>query len=142
MKRSIHIEAPVETVFSAFKDPAKLWDLMPIHTQLDDVKVTEDGVGTYESWHGKIAGLPVRGFEVLTDVVPNRHITSRSSNAMVGKWVYDFEPEGSGTKLTMEHHPESFWRIRPLRNLWDMAGERMTDSFMARVKDTLETQGG
>ena len=141
MMRSIHIEAPVERVFGAFKDPGRFWDLMPIHTQLDDVKVTKEGVGTYESWHGKIAGLPIQGFEVLTEVVPNKHITSRSSNAMVGTWDYDFEPEGSGTKLTMEHHVESFWRIRPLRNLWDLAGERMTVSFMARLKDALETKG-
>jgi Polyketide cyclase / dehydrase and lipid transport len=141
MKRSIHIEAPVETVFDSFMDPVRLWDLMPIHTELDDVKVTKEGVGTYESWHFKIAGLPVRGFDVLTDVVPNKHITSRSSKAMMGTWDYDFESEGSGTKVTMEHHPGSFWRIPPLRNLMDLVTERMNDTFMARVKDTIETQG-
>jgi carbon monoxide dehydrogenase subunit G len=141
-KYSIHIEAPVETVFDSFKDPAKLWDLMPVATQLDDVKVTKEGVGTYYSWHLKVTGLPVvRAFDVLTDVVPRKHITDRSSNAMVGTWDYDFEPEGSGTKLTMEHHPQSFWRIPPLRNLMDLATERMSGSFMARVKDTIETPG-
>lgn len=140
MKRSIHIEAPVETVFDSIKDPARLWDLLPIHTHLDDVQVTQEGVGTYESWHFKIAGLTVRGFDVATDVVPNKHITSRSSNAMVGRWDYDFEPEGSGTKLTMEHHPESFWRIRPLRNLMDLVTDRMNESYMTRLKDAIETR--
>ena len=141
MKQSIHIEAPVETVFGSFKDPARFWDLNPFDSQLDDVKVTKEGVGTYTSWHAKIYGLPVRGFSVVTDVVPNKHITDRSSNPLVGTWDYDFEPEGSGTKLTAEHHSESFWRIPPLRNLVDLATERANASFMARVKDAIETQG-
>ncbi len=136
MKGSIHIEAPVETVFGfffdSFKDPAKLADLAPGDTQYDDVKVTKEGVGTYMSWHAKIAGLPMRGFDVVTDVVPNKHISQRSSNAMVGTWDYDFEPEGSGTKLTLEHHWGSFWGIPPLSNLMDLPLERMNASFMAR----------
>ncbi len=141
MKRSIHIEAPVETVFGSFMDPARFWDLMPIHTHLDDVKVTKEGVGTYTSWHGKFAGMPFRGFDVYTDVVPQRHITERSSNTMAGTWNYDFEREGSGTKLTMEHHPESFWRAPLLSNVMEMVTERMTDTVMARLKDAIETQG-
>jgi carbon monoxide dehydrogenase subunit G len=141
MKQSIHIEAPVEKVFGFLMEPAKSWDLLPIHSQLDDVKVTKEGVGTYESWHFRVAGLTVQGFDVLTDVVPNKHITSRSSRAMTGTWDYDFEPEGSGTKVTMEHHPESFWRIPPLRVLMDLVTERMNDTYMARVKDTIETRG-
>ncbi len=140
MKQSIHIEAPVETVFDSFKDPARFMDLGP--GEFDDVKVTKDGVGTYMSWHMKIAGLPVmRGFDVYTEVIPNKHITERSSNRLVGTWDYDFEPEGSGTKLTMEHHLESFWRIPPLRNLVDLAVDRMYALYMTQVKDILEAQG-
>lgn len=138
MKRTIHIEAPVEKVFDSFKDPAKLQGLTEFAGKIDDVRVTEEGVGTYFSWHGKIAGLPTRGFDVLTDVVPGKHITERSSRAMVGTWEYDFEPEGTGTKLTLEHHPESFWRFPPLRNLNDMVTERMSDSFMLRAKEAIE----
>ena len=149
MKHSIHIEAPVETVFDFFfgyyKDRAKaqrLMDVMPLPGQLDDVKATKEGVGSYASWHMKIAGLPIlEGFEVVTGVDPPKHLTERSSHAMMGTWDYDFEPEGSGTKLTMEHHPESFWRIPPLRNLNDLVTDRMNKSFMARAKDTIETQG-
>lgn len=140
MKQSIHVEAPVEKVFEAFKDPAKFQELMPMRTQIDEVKATKEGVGTYASWHAKLAGLPIRGFDVLTNVVPNEHITERSSHPLVGTWDYYFEPEGSGTKLTMEHHPESIWRFPPLRNLMDLAVGRMNASFMPRVKDALETQ--
>ncbi len=140
MKRSIHIEAPVETVFDSFKDPARFVDLDPGGTQVDDVKITKEGVGTQMSWHTKIAGLPIRGVEIYTDVVPNKHITSKSSFGMVGRWDYDFEPEGSGTKLTLDHHLESFWRVPPLRNLMDRVTAKLNDTYIARVKDAIETQ--
>ncbi len=144
MKRSIHIEAPVETVFDSVfdyvKDPAKMQDMMRVDVQVDDVKVTKEGAGTYYSWRWKIAGVPLQsGFDVLTDVVPGKHITDRSSNSMVGTWDFDVEAEGSGTKLTMEHHPQGFWRIPPLRGMTDVVRGRLSDSFMLRLKDTIET---
>ncbi len=144
MKRSIHIEAPVEkvfdTVFDTIKDPAIMHGVVRVDVKIDDVKVTKEGVGTYYSWRWRIAGVPVQGgFDVLTDVVPGKHITDRSSNAMVGTWDFDVEAEGSGTKLTLEHHPQSFWRIPPLRGLTDVVRGRMSDSYMLRLKDTIET---
>lgn len=141
MKQSIHIEAPVETVFDSFKDPAKFWDLTPFDSQLDEVKVTKEGVGTYTSWHARMYGVPIQGFSVFTNVIPDKHITERSSNPLVGTWDYDFQSEGSGTKLTAEHHSESFWRLPPLRNVIDLFTERASATFMARVKDAIETRG-
>ncbi len=140
MKQTVHIEAPVKTVFDSFKDPANFMDLAPGDTQVDEVKITKEGVGTYMSWHAKIAGVPLRGFDVYTDVVPNKHITDRSSNPLVGTWHYDFEPEGSGTKLTMEHRTGSIWGLPPLRNLVDVVVRRMSDSYIPRVKAALEAQ--
>ncbi len=148
MKHSIHIEAPAERVFDFvfdyYKDRAKaqaLADLTGFKTRIDDVKATKEGVGSFASWHMQFGGLPVRAFTVVTGMDRPKHLTERSSNAMEGTWDTDFEPEGSGTKLTMEHHPGSFWRIPPLPYLMDLAKARMNDTFMARLKDTIETQG-
>ncbi len=109
-------------------------DLEPFGSQVDDVKVTKEGAGAYYSWHAKIAGLPVRGFDVYTEFVPNQPITDRSSIPLAGTWDYDFEPEGSRTKLTMEHHPGLLWRIPPLRSLMDLSTGRVKDFYLARVR--------
>ena len=66
-------------------DPRNDIDRMPIDTEILEVKLTEDGTGTYTSYRSKIAGVPFEMFDVVTDVVPNRRITSKSSSACRGR---------------------------------------------------------
>ncbi len=136
MRRSLHIEAPVETVFGYFKDPANWRDIMP--GEMPEMKVTKDGIGTFVSWRFKVAGIPIEGFQVLTDVVPNRHITERSSSAAFGTWDYTFEPEGSGTQVTMTVRPGSFWRFPPFAQFVAWGESRMADRLMPIFKAKIE----
>jgi hypothetical protein len=140
MRQSIHIEAPVEAVFEHFLDPRSDIDLMPVESQILEVKPTAEGTGTYTSYRGKIAGIPFEMFDVLTDVVPNRRISSKSSSAAVGTWTYTFEPEGTGTKVTAEHSSRSFWRLPLLRNLTDLVTSRANASFMPKVRARIEAE--
>ena len=140
MRGTFHIEAPVETVFDFFFDPRKSADLFP-SMEIREFITTEEGVGTYTGYHTKMAGLPFDVFSVYTEVVPNKHITDKSSSALVGTWEYSFEPEGAGTTVTMEHHSRSFWGIPPLSNLGDLVTARMNESYMRRVKDRIEASG-
>lgn len=141
VKMSYYIDAPVESVFDFFKDPSNQVDSPPFSDmEVHDAKMTKEGVGTYYSWSVKMFGIPVEGFEVVTDFEPNKHMTEKSSNAMVGTWEYTFEPEGSGTRLTMEHRQRSLWALPPLRNLMDYAMPRLSRSFMAAVKAELESE--
>ncbi|HEX6485297.1 MAG TPA: SRPBCC family protein [Nocardioidaceae bacterium] len=140
MKQSIYIEAPVETVFDHFMDPRKDIDLMPIDTEVLEFKLTEEGIGTYTSYRSKIAGIPFEMFDVVTDMVRNKRITSKSSSAMEGTWTYTFEPEGKGTRLTMEHQAGSLWRLPLLRNVMDMTTSRMTASYLPKAKARIEAE--
>src|SRR5512139_1167702 len=105
-RQSFYIDAPVETVFEYFKDPNLTRDAA--RYELGEVKLTKDGVGTFYTWGFKVAGLRYEGLEVLTDVVPDKHITERSSVALAGLWEYDFEPEGTGTRMIIMFHLRSF----------------------------------
>jgi hypothetical protein len=138
MKRSIHIEAPVEKVFDFFKDPRNVPEGIPEPYEVKDVKLTEEGVGTYYRWVVRIAGLPVEGFDVYTEFIPNQRITDRSSLSMTRDFITSFEPEGSGMLLTIETHHRSFWRIPPLRELVDLvqstASERLLSAWKARME--------
>ena len=138
MKVSYHIDAPVESVFDYFMDPASDTG---IGGEIVEAKMTKEGIGTYLHWRMKVAGVPVfEGFEVITDLVPNKHITEKSSRALVGTWEYSFEPEGAGTKVTMEHQPRSLWALPPLSSLVDLTTTRLSKSYIGRVKPKLEGQ--
>ena len=136
MKVSYYIDAPVETVFDYFKDPASDDGL---GVEVLEAKMTKEGIGTYLTWRVKVAGIPVwHGMDVFTDLVPNKHITEKSSSAMVGTWEYTFEPEKTGTRLTMEHRPRSFWGLPPLANLIDYGTTRMSRVYIDRVRPRIE----
>lgn len=134
IRQSVHIEAPVEKVFDFFKDPKNLGDIME-GMVLKDVTVTKEGVGTTYSWIGKFGVLALEGFDVYTEVVPNKKITDKSSR--FGTWTYFFEPEDGGMKLTTEVEPRSVWRIPPVDKLlaWSMA--RRSEKFWLRVRERL-----
>ena len=138
MKRSIHIEAPVEKVFDLVKDPRYVPEGVTMHFDVTDVKLTGEGVGTYYRWVTKTPVLRIEGFDVYTEFVPNQRITDRSSSPMAGDITISFEPEGSGTKVTMESHPRSFWGIPPLRELADFFKGMIGERFLSAVKAEME----
>ncbi len=146
VKQSIYIDAPVEKVFDFCKDPRKTWSVMPDQmlggSELADVKMTKDGVGTYYSWTVRLAGLRVEGFNVFTEFVPNKRITDRSSRSFVGTWTVSFEPEGSGTRLTEWRHPVSFWPLRAFDRLLDGFRVSLEQQSLEKMKEALEKSAG
>jgi hypothetical protein len=70
--------------------------------------------------------------------VPNQRITDRSSSSLGGTWRYLFEPEGSGTKLTVENRVRSFWRIPPLEKPLDWVMAKTHVARFIKVKEILE----
>ena len=139
MKRSIHIEAPVEKVFDFFKDPRTGWgEIFATPFAFKDANPTAEGVGTYYGWASKTPGLRFEGFDVYTEFIPNQRITDRSSSSIAGDSTYSFEPEGSGMRLTIESHPRSFWRIPPLRELMDWGKSMASERVLSAVKAKME----
>lgn len=103
-----------------------------------DVSVTQEGLGTHYVWTAKIAGFTIEGFDVFTEFIPNQRITDMSSSSLEGTWTYAFQPEGSGTKLTVENRVRSFWRILPLEIVLDWVTAKTHNPRFARLKARLE----
>ncbi len=95
-------------------------------------------VGTYHSWVSKTPGLRFEGFDVYTEVIPNRRITDMCSASVAGYMTYSFEPEGSGMQLTLESHPRSFWRIPPLKELVERVQSTEAERLPSAVKARME----
>jgi ligand-binding SRPBCC domain-containing protein len=140
-KMTFHVDAPVEKVFDFFMDPTIQVDYSPFSDmKVHEVKLTKEGVGTFYDWSVKMFGIPVSGFDVVTEYERNKRFVEKSSNPMVGTWEYTFEPERSGTKVTMEHHQRSLWNLPPVRYLVDYTTPRLSRSFIKQLKVQLESE--
>lgn len=139
LRHSIYIEAPVETVFDFWKDPRRPFALAPDdRVKLVDVKITESGVGTYYGSVMTMLGRTVETGTVYSEVVPNELIVDKSSMDLHGSWRYEFAPEGTGTRLTMQGEPRGLWRLPGVLWLVGLVMGPRHEQVLARLKETLE----
>jgi hypothetical protein len=141
--QSIYIEAPVERVFDWFRDPRNWLTLTPAPPRWEEIAsahVTEEGLGTFHVWAmTPLPGVRFEPFAVCTEFVPNKRIVDRWSLPFYGSYTYSFDAEGSGTRLTLQRHPRSFWRLRPLDRLVDRFETRSNEQFLGKLKTLLES---
>jgi ligand-binding SRPBCC domain-containing protein len=134
----LHVEAPVEKVFEFFRDPANWNRLTDGEVVYKDVRRTPEGLGTSYTWSTRLAGVPIEGFNVFTEFVPDRRITDRCSRSFEGTWTYAFEPEGSGTRITLANQAGRPWTLPVLSRLMDWVTARTHEPVMARFKALME----
>jgi hypothetical protein len=141
-EQSIYIEAPVEQVFDFCRDPRNWPSLAPPRlarrVEMTHVHVTGEGLGTSYVWVLHLPGVRVESFGVFTEFVPNERIVEKTSVAFEGAWHYTFAREGSGTRLTMQRRPRSFWRLRLFDRLVDRFDGPATEKFLAQMKEAVE----
>ncbi len=142
---SIYIEAPVENVFDFFKDPRNWLTMDPAAAQREeilDAHVTPEGLGTFHVWALKpMPGVRYECFGVFTEFVPNKRIVDKWSLAIEGDETYTFDAEGSGTRLTIQPHRASIWRLWLLDKLVDRFERREQERSLAMLKKVMEATG-
>lgn len=138
-KRSVHIDAPVETVFDYVEDPHHFYDAFPGDdgTTLTDVTLTPEGVVSTYKWKGKMFVFHIEGVMTREDYIPNERIVDHSSTGPV--WTFTFEPDPIGTKLSLAFE----WSSKvPLadkvidRVAW--SGDRDLDTMLTNMKKAIE----
>lgn len=101
LKTSITINAPVEKVFSYLSDPKNLPDVWPSMAEVKDVQPAPAG-GYNFSWVYKMAGMRFDGASETIEHIPNQRTVTRSTKGIESHFVWTYEPENGGTKLTVE----------------------------------------
>jgi uncharacterized protein YndB with AHSA1/START domain len=99
VEKTITIDAPVEKVFAYVDDPANLVEVWPSLVEVKDVERLPGG-GSKFGWVYQMAGVRFDGVAEAVEYVPNRHIVSKSEGGVSSTITWEFEPEGSGTKVT------------------------------------------
>lgn len=104
--RSITVNASPESVFEEFNDLEKWqeWQYWNTMEKPGDMKLTfgekKQGTGASYSWDGKETG---KGTITITESIPNKSVASDIdfTGSGVAKGLYTVEPDGEGTKATM-----------------------------------------
>ena len=139
--KSIHVDAPVETVFAYVKDPYHFYDAMPdsMRAKLKAVDVTPEGVGTTYEWVvGHLAGFELVGVVTRKESVVNERIVDSSSTGPV--WTWTLEPDGDDTSVTLAF--EYSTKIPFVDKVIDAIawrGDRDVDAILAAIKNEVET---
>lgn len=142
-KRSVHVDAPVDSVFDYVQDARHFWEAWDEewrrHMALAEVKTTPDGVGSTARLMGRMF-LFFHMEWVLTreEYVPNERIVD---HAWLGRMITTLEPaDPDGTTLSMAWE----WDARvPLvaealdRVSWN--GEKELDIVLANLKKAIES---
>ena len=103
-ERSVHIDAPVATVFAYVEDPehfmaAFLTEEERRHTAAVDISMTPEGVGSTVRLAGRMLHLfHIEWTVTREEYVPNERIVD---HVPAGKLIYSFAPDADGTTLTL-----------------------------------------
>lgn len=101
IKRTITINAPVEKVFGYMEDPTNLPEIWPSMVEVKDVRPSASG-GKDFGWVYKMAGMRFEGASETIEHIANQRTVTKSTKGIESTFVWTYEPEDSGTKLTVE----------------------------------------
>lgn len=101
VRKSILLNSPVEEVFAFVENPSNMPDVWPSLERVTDVERQPNG-GYSCNYIYRIAGMRFEGHTDLVEHVPNQRIVTRSKIGMEGIVRWTFQPEGNGTRLTIE----------------------------------------
>jgi uncharacterized protein YndB with AHSA1/START domain len=143
-ERSMHIDAPVERVFDYVQDPHHFFEAFPekdrAHMAIAEVNLTPDGIGsTFRIMSRMLLLFHMEFTMTREEFVPNERIVDAVSAG--GVWTYTFEPDESGTTLSIgfgwtEKWPEAAAQLMD-RMSWD--GDHDLDLMLVNIKKAIET---
>jgi uncharacterized membrane protein len=101
VQKSILNNAPVEEVFAFVENPSNMPDVWPSLERVTDVERQPNG-GYCCKYIYRIVGMRFEGYTDLVEHVPNQRIVTHSKIGIEGTLRWTFQPEGNGTRLTIE----------------------------------------
>ena len=140
VEKTITINAPVEKVFGYMTEPTNLPEIWPSMVEVKDVQPSPVGGSNYK-WVYKMAGMRFEGATETVEYVANQRTVTESKAGIPNKFVFTYQRENSGTKLTVEAE----YTI-PVPLLGKLAeafivkqNEHEAEAMLANLKDRMET---
>ena len=137
--QSITIHAPVEKVFSFLSDPTHWMSAFPGDSEVTEVNIKPDGVGTSARWSAKMLGINMSVTHEYREVIPGKRIVSKASVGPV--LTFSLEPVDVGTELNVEQSFDiqaPFVRV-PVQAIFARWAEDDIEALVANIKSMVES---
>lgn len=138
LMRSVTINAPAEKVFTFLSDPAHWMQAFPGDSEVTEIDIKPDGVGTSARWSAKMFGVTMFTTHEYREIVPNKRIVSKASVGPV--LTFSLEPVADGTELSVEQSFDiqaPFVRV-PVQVLFARWTEDDIEGLVANIKSLVE----
>jgi carbon monoxide dehydrogenase subunit G len=97
-----HIKAKPEAVLGFIADVRNRTRYLPSLKSLTDIKGGPAGAGTSWKWKFAVLGTEFEGTARSTKYEPGKLYSFQTEGGLESNWNYQTEPEGDGTKLTID----------------------------------------
>ena len=139
IRKSIVINAPVETVYDFLTRPQNLLQIWPSLIEVRNVKRAANGAHSFD-WTYKMAGVKFRGHTEVTEVEPNKGHVARVVKGIPSTFIWTYI--GLGNETTVNLEVEYTMPGRVLRTLSEpfvtKVNERDADALLTNLKTRLE----
>jgi carbon monoxide dehydrogenase subunit G len=136
-----HIDNTPEAVISYIADVRNRTNYLTMLKSVSDIQGDPSAAGTTWKWEWSAFGLEFHGTGRCLEHEPGRHYRMQSEGDIRSTWTYRAQPEGEGTKLTVDLDYEVPERAIPFLPL-DAAGEAVRraaiDRALQKLKEILD----
>ena len=140
---SILINKPIEEVFDFTASPINGPKFIPNLAENTNIKPEKPSVGQTFDWHFNMFGVSLRGNAKVTGFERPYKVTIETGGNTKTTWVYSFEGESSGTKVSVdveyELH-EDVLRKFVDKVIVDKINQRSAQQMLENLKTILESK--
>jgi carbon monoxide dehydrogenase subunit G len=139
LSHSIVIDASQDAVFAYVTDPAQMAEWLP--NMVETHGIVGSGEGQQYEWTYKLAGMLFHGESVVVEYMPSDLAVHQTIGSVSSTWHFRVEPEGDGSKFTLEVSYEVPVPIlgRIAEHVIKRRDARLVNLALESVKDLLES---
>ena len=145
LRRTVHVNAPVDAVFDYLKNPANMWTAFP-KCKTSDVHLTPDGVGSSDHFSVRYWGVAIEtGTHEVVEAVPDQKLAVRTHPYGAGNgplWTWTFRPEDGGTRLDLDMADEGPKAVLVINRLFEKTMDETYTRWLNAIKANVEALVG
>ena len=100
VKKQIHINTPVDKVFSFAIEPDNLIEIWPSLMKVDNIERSPTKGNNWD-WEYKMAGMSFKGHSKTTEFVPNERVVTENKEGIPSTFIWKYRAEDGGTMVDM-----------------------------------------